>query len=100
MVSFVEALYAGLPIVTSAVGGALELVDGDCGYLLPPGDSEAITDALRALIVDGDMRARMGSVARNRPTAICDPRVEMLRLHQVLAAHSPAAEEPLAALAG
>jgi glycosyltransferase involved in cell wall biosynthesis len=99
-VSFVEALYAGLPIVTSAVGGALELVDGDCGYLLPPGDSDAITDALRALIVDGDMRARMGSVARNRPTAICDPRVEMLRLHQVLAAHSPAAEEPLAALAG
>jgi glycosyltransferase involved in cell wall biosynthesis len=99
-VSFVEALYAGLPIVTSALGGALELVDQECGVLLPPGDAGAISDALRALIVDGDLRARMGSAARSRPAAICDPRAEMRHLQQVLAAHPPAAALPLAALAG
>jgi glycosyltransferase involved in cell wall biosynthesis len=99
-VSFVEALYAGLPIVTSALGGALELVDPECGYLLPPGDTGAISDALRALIVDGDMRARMGSAARGRPAAVCDPCVEMRHLEQVLAAHPPVADLRLAALAG
>jgi len=98
--SFVEALHAGLPVVTSGIGGALEIVDRDCGYLLPPGDEDALTDALRALIVDADGRARMGRAARCRPAVICDPRAEMRRLQQVLAAHPPAVEEPLALLAG
>src|SRR5688572_1243363 len=99
-VSFVEALYAGLPIVTSALGGALELVDRECGYLLAPGDVGAIGDTLRTLIVDGDLRDRMGRAARSRPAAICDPCVEMRHLQQVLAAHPPGADLPVAALAG
>jgi glycosyltransferase involved in cell wall biosynthesis len=98
--SFVEAMHAGLPVVTSGIGGALEIVDPDCGCLLPPGDEDALTDALRALIVDADARARMGQAARCRPAVICDPRAEMRRLQRVLAAYSPVAEEPLAALAG
>jgi len=98
--SFVEAMHAGLPVVTSGIGGALEIVDRDCGCLLPPGDEDALTDALRALIVDGEARARMGQAARCRPAVICDPRAQLRRLQRALAAHSPAAEEPLAALAG
>lgn len=98
--SFVEALHAGLPVVTSGIGGALEIVDRDCGCLLPPGDEDALTDALRGLIVDAEARARMGRAARCRPAVICDPRAEMRRLQRVLAAHAPVAEEPLAALAG
>jgi glycosyltransferase involved in cell wall biosynthesis len=98
--SFVEALHAGLPVVTSALGGALEIVDGDCGCLLPPGDEDALSGALRGLIVDAGERARLGQAARNRPAVIGDPRTEMRRLQQVLAAHPPAADLPLAALAG
>ena len=30
-IGFVEALSAGLPVITTATGGALEIVDGDCG---------------------------------------------------------------------
>ena len=34
---FVEALYTGLPVVTTALGGALEIIDASCGVLVPPG---------------------------------------------------------------
>ena len=98
--SFVEALHAGLPVVTSALGGALEIVDRDCGYLLPPGDEDALAGALRALIVDAGQRARLGQAARHRPAAICDPRTEIRRLQQVLASFPPPVEAPLTALAG
>lgn len=98
--SFVEALHAGLPVVTSALGGALEIVDPHCGYLLPPGDDAALAAALRTVIVDAGERERLSRAARSRPAVICDPRTEMRRLQQVLAAHSAAAEMPLAALAG
>jgi glycosyltransferase involved in cell wall biosynthesis len=98
--SFVEALHAGLPVVTSALGGALEIVDRDCGCLLPPGDEDALAAALRALIVDAGQRSRLGQAARHRPAAICDPRTEIRRLQQVLASFPPAADTPLTALAG
>ena len=98
--SFVEALQAGLPVVTSGIGGALEIVDRECGCLLPPGDEEALTDALRALLADGGMRTAMGHAARARAAVLCNPGVEMRRLWQALAAHAPVAAEPLAALAG
>src|SRR5262249_22135283 len=39
-ISFIEALYAGLPVVTTALGGALEIVDATCGVLVPPGDPQ------------------------------------------------------------
>jgi len=98
--SFVEALHAGLPVVTSALGGALEIVDRDCGYLLPAGDEDALAAALRALIVDAGQRTRLGQAARHRPAAVCDPRTEIRRLQQVLASFPPAADTPLTALAG
>jgi glycosyltransferase involved in cell wall biosynthesis len=98
--SFVEALRAGLPVVTSGIGGALEIVDPHCGYLLPPGNADALASALRALIVDAGERERLGQAARNRPAVICDPRAELRRLQRALAAHRPASALRLAALAG
>ena len=35
--AFVEALYAGLPVVTTALGGALEILTDACGVLVPAG---------------------------------------------------------------
>lgn len=46
-ITFVEALYAGLPVVTTAIGGAMEVVNESCGMLVQAGDSGALTDALR-----------------------------------------------------
>ena len=99
--SFVEALHAGLPVVTSAHRRRPARSSiAHCGYLLPPGDDAALAAALRTVIVDAGERERLSRAARSRPAVICDPRTEMRRLQQVLAAHSAAAEMPLAALAG
>ena len=48
-IAFVEALQAGLPVVTSAMGGAMEIVSEECGFLLPPEDDIALADALQRI---------------------------------------------------
>jgi glycosyltransferase involved in cell wall biosynthesis len=82
--SLVEALQAGLPVVTSAVGGACEIVDASCGVLTPPGNTAALADALKRLVIDQDLRTRLGVAARRRPAVLCDPLRQMRRIHQVL----------------
>jgi glycosyltransferase involved in cell wall biosynthesis len=62
-----QAMAAGLPVVASGVGGVPELVaDGETGLLVPPGDAEALADALRNLLRDKALRARMGVAGRAR----------------------------------
>jgi glycosyltransferase involved in cell wall biosynthesis len=82
--SLVEALQAGVPVITSGVGGACEIVDASCGLLTPPGDATALADALKQLMLDADMRARLGAAARRRPGELCDASRQMRRIHQVL----------------
>jgi len=82
--ALVEALDAGLPVVTSGIGGACEIVDASCGILTPPGDSEAVARALRAVIADADLRARLGAAARHRPAALCHPPRQMQRIREIL----------------
>ena len=43
-VAFVEALHAGLPVVTTAIGAAPEVVDATCGVLVPK-DAGALAGA-------------------------------------------------------
>jgi glycosyltransferase involved in cell wall biosynthesis len=44
----IEALSTGLPVVGTYVGGIPEIVDSDCGVLVPPRDPTALAAALRA----------------------------------------------------
>ncbi len=63
-----EAMACGTPLVVSD-GGAIPEVVGEPGLaadIVPAGDAEALTAALRALIDDPDRRARMGRAARER----------------------------------
>lgn len=82
--SLVEALQAGLPVVTSGVGGACEIVDASCGLLTSPGDASGLADALKRLVIDRELRARLGDAARRRPSVLCDASRQMRRIHQVL----------------
>ena len=82
--SFVEAQAAGLPIVTSALGGALEIVDETCGLLVAPRDIGALAAALRRLLGDAGLRARLGQGARQRSGALCNLTRQMQRTHDVL----------------
>jgi glycosyltransferase involved in cell wall biosynthesis len=65
-IAFVEALQAGLPVVTSAMGGALEVVSEQCGFLVPPEDEIALANALRRLLTDHALRREMSIFARSR----------------------------------
>jgi len=78
--AFVEALHAGLPVVATAMGGALEIVTPACGVLAPPGDGEALEHAIRTLVVDRDTRARLGSAGPARARELCDPRRQLAGL--------------------
>jgi glycosyltransferase involved in cell wall biosynthesis len=62
-----EAMAHGRPVVASAVGGLLDLVeDGETGILVPPGDVPALGAALRRLLADANLRRRMGEAGRRR----------------------------------
>jgi glycosyltransferase involved in cell wall biosynthesis len=64
---FLEALSAGVPIVTSRVGGADELVsDGVTGYICDPWDAEAFAGYLQRLVVNRQLRSTMALAARER----------------------------------
>ena len=76
-IAFVEALACGLPVVTTAMGGPLEIVTPDCGILVPPEDPEALAGALASLIDVADLRFRLAGAAPGRAKAICDPATQM-----------------------
>jgi glycosyltransferase involved in cell wall biosynthesis len=54
-------------VVAAQAGGALEIVEPDVtGLLTPPGDVDALTEALRKLMDDAALRQRMGEAGRAR----------------------------------
>jgi glycosyltransferase involved in cell wall biosynthesis len=59
--SVLEAMAAGVAIVSTTVGGIPELVDENRnGYLITPGDTETLYTRLSALSRDEELRTRMG----------------------------------------
>jgi glycosyltransferase involved in cell wall biosynthesis len=71
--SVIEAMSHGLPIIASDVGGIPELLSDDSGILVPPGDDEALAQAMERLASDPDLRARMGRAARERYVNLFSP---------------------------
>jgi glycosyltransferase involved in cell wall biosynthesis len=73
--SVMEAMAAGLPVVSTAVGGVPELVqEGVTGLLVPSEDAGALARALQALVDDPAHRAAMGAAARRHAVAHFDIR--------------------------
>lgn len=62
-----EAAAGGLPIVTTRAGGTAEVVlDGESGYLAPPGDSAALAAAmLRLMNLSEAQRRALGERGRD-----------------------------------
>jgi glycosyltransferase involved in cell wall biosynthesis len=89
-IAFVEGLAAGLPVVTTALGGALEVLDDSCGFLVRPGDPRALASVLRRLIADPTLRATIGAAGPARARRLCDPATQMERLDFILASVVPA----------
>jgi len=63
----IEAGAAGVPCVATDVGGAKEItLHEDTGYIIPPGDVNALADRLIAVLQDPDAARAMGNRARER----------------------------------
>lgn len=86
---FVEALYAGLPVVTTDHGGGREIVNASCGRLVPPGDSRALAAALDELVNNTDLRRTLSRAAAPRGAQISDPARVLPALRSSLSLLSP-----------
>lgn len=68
-----EALRAGVPIVATRVGGNPDLAGPDAALLVPPGDARRLADAVRAVLGDPDLAARLRQAAVDRSRALPGP---------------------------
>ena len=60
-----EAMACGKPVIASAVGGLPDVVKhGVTGLLVPPGDAQALAEAIASLMDDPELKDRMGESAR------------------------------------
>ncbi len=64
-----EAMASGRPVVTTAIGGMLDMVvPNESGLLVPPDDAHALAGAIRRVLNDPDLAARLGRGGRERVT--------------------------------
>ncbi|NLE23119.1 MAG: glycosyltransferase family 4 protein [Actinobacteria bacterium] len=80
----VEAMLAGTPVVASFTGGIPSLLeDGAEGLLVPRGDAPALAAAVRRLLDDRELAARLGSAARARARRRNDPARVTARMTEI-----------------
>ena len=82
---FIEALGRGLPVVTTSMGAALEILDSDCGVLVSP-DGDSLARALTNLIESADARVRLGARGPERALLISGVERQLSHLGSVLSA--------------
>lgn len=64
--ALLAAMAAGLPVVATRTGGIPEVVSGESGLLVPPGDAEALAGAIETIIEDDSMREGIAMAASER----------------------------------
>lgn len=65
-ITIAEAMFSGLPVVATRIGGIPEVVaDGETGILIPERDSDALKNTLLRLIENPDMAKNMGERGRD-----------------------------------
>src|SRR5262249_19694392 len=68
-----EAMYWGLPVVTTPVNGVTELIQPEeTGLLVPPRDPQALATAITRLASDRELAQRLGENARQKVTELMD----------------------------
>ena len=78
---FVEAGACGVPSVAGRSGGSHDaVVDGETGLVVEPRDVGAVRDAIRTLLSDTALRARLGAAARARAAGVLSYDVLAARL--------------------
>jgi len=84
--SVIEAMSLGVPVVASATGEIVNLIeDGVTGILVPPGDAEALAGAVVRVLLDQPLAERIGSEARARTAGKYSVAVMCAAVEQVYA---------------
>lgn len=66
-VAYMEAMACELPVIGTDAGGVCELiVQGQDGLLVPPGNAQALADAMERVMADPVLRRSLGTAARGR----------------------------------
>lgn len=87
-VVIMEALALERPVVVTAIAGTPELVDSDCGWLIPAGSIDALVDAMStALATPGNMLDSMGKTGRERVAEQHDARKNGRLLYELFQSH-------------
>jgi glycosyltransferase involved in cell wall biosynthesis len=81
-ITFIEGLAAALPVVSTRIGAAVEILDG-YGLLVAPDDPSALANAFERLIVDPAQRAALGAIGPARAARLCDPAENLDQLHSI-----------------
>jgi glycosyltransferase involved in cell wall biosynthesis len=77
----IEAMAAGLPVITTNVGGIPDIVaHGQTGFALPAGDGRQLGEVLHSLVDDATIRKTLGSNARSRAVNLFDARVSARKI--------------------
>ena len=85
-VAIIEALYAGVPVVATDMGGPQEIISNSgAGVLVSPRRPDELANALRQLVMDPDRRQLMGEAGPGRARALSDPGARIQQLHDLLA---------------
>jgi glycosyltransferase involved in cell wall biosynthesis len=84
-ICFVEALWAGLPVVTSAIGGALEILTPEFGELVPPSKVGALAEALERCMDDAEKARAVRLRGPARAQSFCSPQAFARRMSAALA---------------
>jgi glycosyltransferase involved in cell wall biosynthesis len=75
-----EGMAAGLPIITTAVGALGEIVTDGSGLLVAPGNVRMLREALARILIDPQLRSRMGARARARVIQLYNADINANRL--------------------
>jgi len=92
-VVIMEALSLERPVIATAIAGIPELVDAQCGWLVPAGSVDKLTSAMaEALRASTEQLSEMGRVGRRRVAELHDASVNGKQLNDLFLAVSRAGD--------
>jgi glycosyltransferase involved in cell wall biosynthesis len=77
-------MYSALPVITTEIGAAPEVVSNECGRFTAKGDVAGLSAALRDLLSDESKRNRLARGGRDRARSLCDPAKSVERLYHTI----------------